>query len=203
WNPRPLGRGEVKGDVCGKGIEAAKVTALARYTVRTEATQHARPAAILHRLHEAMVEQRVSDRFLTVALAVFRPVKGGVSGWYASAGHPPALIRRADGSVEEIHAPGTMLSPLLKPGTTRLGETRFRLHRGDAVLLYTDGITEARDGRGPLFGEDRLAVELAVTRGLGASDTLAHLRDQVRMHSGPYAADDTALMLLHVDTPTA
>lgn len=78
----------VMGDVCGKGVDAAKVTALARYTVRTEATQHSRPGVVLHRLHEAMVDQQVSDRFLTVALATFRPAGTGVSGRYASAGHP-------------------------------------------------------------------------------------------------------------------
>ncbi|MEV5157659.1 SpoIIE family protein phosphatase [Streptomyces sp. NPDC053728] len=79
----------VLGDVCGKGLDAAKVTALARYTVRTEATQHPKPATVLHRLHEALVDQHVSDRFLTAALTVFHVDGQGVRGRYASAGHPP------------------------------------------------------------------------------------------------------------------
>ncbi|MEV6197157.1 PP2C family protein-serine/threonine phosphatase [Streptomyces sp. NPDC051920] len=79
----------VMGDVCGKGMDAAKVTAPARYTVRAEATQHASPAAVLHRLHEAMTEQRLGDRFLTAALAVFRPDAHGITEHVASAGHPP------------------------------------------------------------------------------------------------------------------
>ncbi|NJQ16943.1 PP2C family protein-serine/threonine phosphatase [Streptomyces bohaiensis] len=189
----------VMGDVCGKGIDAAKVTALARYTVRAEATQHARPATVLHRLHEALVDQHVSDRFLTVALIVFRPDTDGVTGHYATAGHPPALIRRANGTVEELTAEGMLLSPLLPAAREGHRQRAFRLHPGDALLLYTDGITEARDrDRGPLFGEDRLAAALAATRGLGAADTLEALWQEASEHAGGHAVDDTALMLLRV-----
>lgn len=188
----------VMGDVCGKGIDAAKVTALARYTVRAEATQHPGPATVLRRLHEAMAEQHVSDRFLTVALTVLRPDGDGITGRYASAGHPPALIRRADGAVEELHAPGMLLSPLL-PTAQEHGETLFRLHPGDALLLYTDGITEARArDRGALFGEDRLVSALAATHGLGATATLEALWREASDHAGGHAVDDTALMLLRV-----
>ncbi|RDG37148.1 PP2C family protein-serine/threonine phosphatase [Streptomyces corynorhini] len=190
----------VMGDVCGKGIDAAKVTALARYTLRAEATQHTGPATVLHRLHEAVAGQRVSERFLTVALAVFGPDEDGdgVTGRYASAGHPPALVRRADGTVEELDATGMLLSPLLPPTRDHLADTAFHLRPGDALLLYTDGITEARDGRGPLFGEDRLAEALAATHGADAATTLAALWGRASEHSGGQAADDTALMLLRV-----
>ncbi|MFF4322885.1 PP2C family protein-serine/threonine phosphatase [Streptomyces sp. NPDC001568] len=190
----------VMGDVCGKGIDAAKVTALARYTVRAEATQHTSAATVLHRLHEAMTEQKVSERFLTAALLVFRPDSDGhgVRGRYASAGHPPALIRRADGTVEELTASGMLLHPLLPPDHDRT-ETVFRLGPGDALLLYTDGITDARDHhRGPRFGEERLARALAATHGADAGQTLAHLSGEASAHSGGHAVDDTALMLIRV-----
>lgn len=193
----------VMGDVCGKGIDAAKVTALARYTVRAEATQHISMATVLHRLHEAMIDQQVSDRFLTAALAVFRPDANGLRGRYASAGHPPALIRRADGTVEELHADGMLLSPLLPVLHNPHRETPFRLEAGDALLLYTDGITEARTrDKGPLFGGDRLAAALAATHGHTAAETLHQLWQEASKHSGGYAVDDTALMLLRVTPRT-
>ncbi|MBD0734928.1 PP2C family protein-serine/threonine phosphatase [Streptomyces sp. CBMA29] len=190
----------VLGDVCGKGVEAAKVTALARYTVRTEATQHSRPTAVLRRLHQALFDQKISNRFLTAALVTFKVTADGhLSGRYASAGHPPALIRRADGTVEVLLAPGTMLTTSLSPGQVRLSETAFTLRPGDALLLYSDGITEARTRRrGPLFGEDRLATALSATTAMDAHATLAHLRDLVLAYTGDYAVDDTALLLLRV-----
>ncbi|MFB6631677.1 PP2C family protein-serine/threonine phosphatase [Streptomyces sp. NPDC056362] len=193
----------VMGDVSGKGIDAAKVTALARYTIRAEATQHTSAVTVLHRLHEAMVDQQVSDRFLTAALVVFRPDADGVRGRFASAGHPPALIRRADGTVEELHADGMLLSPLLPIAHDRHRETPFRLGPGDALLLYTDGITEARSReRGPLFGDDRLAAALAATHGRTAAETLDHLWREASEHAGGHAVDDTALMLLRVTPRT-
>ncbi|MFI6588047.1 PP2C family protein-serine/threonine phosphatase [Embleya sp. NPDC050493] len=185
----------VMGDVCGKGIEAAKITALAHYTIRTEATQHPAPAKILHRLHEALVEQRTDDRFLSAALALLHPGPDGITGRLSSAGHPPPLIRRADGGVEELHCPGTLVGAYID--NVRLTEIRFRLDPGDALLLYTDGITEARAGRGhPMFGEERLAETLGRTRGSDAARTVEHLSRAVAAHARGHACDDTALMLL-------
>ncbi|MFD7794720.1 PP2C family protein-serine/threonine phosphatase [Streptomyces sp. NPDC059759] len=191
----------VMGDVCGKGIDAALVTALARYTVRAEASQHTHPSVILHRLHQAMASQRVSDRFLTAGLVTFRPGpdNDGLVGRYASAGHPPALIRRADGTVEELTSPGMLLHPDFDPDKAVRKDTSFRLHSEDALLLYTDGITEARTRqRGPLFGDERLAEVLAGTHGDDAATTVTRLQKAAAQHSGGYAMDDTALMLLRV-----
>lgn len=185
----------VMGDVCGKGIEAAKITALAHYTIRTEATQHPAPAKVLHRLHRALVEQRTDDRFLSAALAILRPRPDGITGRLSSAGHPPALIRRTDGTVEEITCPGTLIGAFID--NVRLTERPFHLHPGDALLLYTDGITEARAGRGqPMFGEVRLAATLADTRDLDSAATVAHLAGAGADHARGHACDDTALMLL-------
>jgi len=78
----------VMGDVCGKGTEAAKVTALARYTLRAEATQHLSPAAVLTRLNRALLDQRAEERFLTAVYATFRATPGGIAGRLCTAGHP-------------------------------------------------------------------------------------------------------------------
>ena len=191
----------VIGDVCGKGVEAAKVTALARYTLRADGTQHVSPAAVLQRLNAALLDQQRDGRFLTAAYATFRVTPGGLAGRLCCAGHPPALVRRADGRVRQVDAPGPLLG--LLPGI-ELTDVRFRLAPGDTMLLYTDGATEARarpaspDPAGPLFGDDALAAALAGTHGLDAAATISRLNQVLARHTGDWASDDTALLALRV-----
>ncbi len=191
----------VVGDVCGKGVEAAKVTALARYTLRADAVQHIWPAAVLQRLNAALLDQRQDDRFVTAAYATFRVNHGGMTGRLCCAGHPPPLVRRAGGRVHEIDAHGPLLG--IVPGV-KLTDVRFRLAPGDLLLLYTDGATEAREQPGspaavrPLFGDEALADALAGTHGLDAAATIGHLSQVLARHSGGWVSDDTALLALRV-----
>ncbi|WP_435190669.1 SpoIIE family protein phosphatase [Streptomyces sp. bgisy126] len=190
----------VMGDVCGKGTEAAKVTALARYTLRADAGDHLSPATVLDRLNTAMLAQR-APRYLTAVQATFRTTPAGAAGRLCLAGHPPALIRRADGRVQQTGAPGTLLGTL---PTVRLTDVRFRLTPGDLLFLYTDGACEARPDprsplpRRPIFDEDALALALADTRGMDAADTNARIAEVLAGHHGGWASDDTALLSLRV-----
>nr|WP_251743914.1 GAF domain-containing SpoIIE family protein phosphatase [Frankia sp. AiPs1] len=195
--------GTVIGDVCGKGVEAAKLTALARYTLRAEATQHPSPAAVCHRLNSALLDQHHGERFLTAAYSTFRTTPAGITGQICLAGHPPALIRRADGRIHPVGEPGTLLG-VVDDHDLDLSDVRFRLARGDALLLYTDGATEARardtghpDDR-PLFGEQALTAALAECHDLTAAGIIDHLGTILAHHSGDWASDDTALLALRV-----
>ncbi|MER5410620.1 GAF domain-containing SpoIIE family protein phosphatase [Streptomyces sp. NPDC002769] len=192
----------VMGDVCGKGTEAAKVTALARYTLRAEATQQLSPATVLTHLNSALLDQRVGGgRFLTAVYATFRLTAGGLAGRLCTAGHPPALVRRRDGRVQSVGRPGTLLGVLPE---VRLTDVRFRLAAGDTLLLYTDGATEARPraatpgGTRPLFDEADLAAALTATHGADATETVRHLGRVLADHTGGWASDDTALLALRV-----
>jgi serine phosphatase RsbU (regulator of sigma subunit) len=190
----------VMGDVCGKGTEAAKITALARYTLRAEATQYLSPAAVLTQLNRALLDQIGGDRFLTAVYATFRTTPGGAAGRLCTAGHPPALIRRADGRVREAGRPGSLLGVF--PGV-ELADVRFRLGGGDVLLLYTDGATDTRARRAPggtsvPFGEDALAAALAGCAGLDASGVVTRLGEILAAHCGGWASDDTALLALRV-----
>jgi serine phosphatase RsbU (regulator of sigma subunit) len=191
----------VVGDVCGKGVEAAKVTALARYTLRADAAAHLSPAAVLLRLNAALLDQQEDGRFLTAAYATFRISPGGMTGRLCCAGHPPALVRRADGRVRQIEARGPALG--IFPGI-QLTDVRFRLAPGETLLLYTDGATEARapaaypEASRPLFGEDALVDALAGTHGLDAGDTISRISQILARHTGNWASDDTALLALRV-----
>ncbi|MFF0187459.1 PP2C family protein-serine/threonine phosphatase [Streptomyces sp. NPDC005244] len=191
----------VMGDVCGKGVEAAKVTALARYTLRAEASQHLSPATVFEHLNSALIEQRKGERFLTAVYATFRLTPGGLSGRLCTAGHPPALIRRANGRVQEVGRHGSLLGVLPH---VALADVRFRLGPGDALLLYTDGATDARARRTapprerPMFGEGALAAALADCHDLDAQGIIARLGSLLAEHSGNWASDDTALLVLRV-----
>lgn len=185
----------VMGDVVGHGVEAAKLTALARYTIRTEAAHDAvRPCEVLGRLHEAITAQHAHRKMLTVALATLRPGPDGASGIVCSAGHEPPLIRRADGRIDISPTRGQLL------GVTTdvvLSDAPFVLHHGDALVLYTDGVTEARAGRGQeLFGDERLAAVLTGCHGLDADGILDRLLHAVAEHHRGYHSDDTAIMVI-------
>ncbi|MFD8060090.1 PP2C family protein-serine/threonine phosphatase [Streptomyces cyaneofuscatus] len=191
----------VLGDVCGKGVEAAKVAAMARYTVRADASRVLSPAALLGGLNTAMLAQR-APRFLTAVYTAFRLTPGGLAGRVSLAGHPPALIRRADGRVHQVGTPGTLLGVVDR---VSLVDVRFRLAPGDLLLLYTDGACEARPrpgtpsgGRQQVFGDAELAAALSGTRGLDAEATVEGIGAALADHHDGWASDDTALLALRV-----
>ncbi|MER5882110.1 GAF domain-containing SpoIIE family protein phosphatase [Streptomyces sp. NPDC001910] len=201
FHTRGLQYGAVLGDVCGKGVEAAQVTAMARYTIRADAGGTASPAELLGRLNTAMIDQHAA-RFLTAIYTSFRPTPGGLAGRISLAGHPPALIRRADGRIQQLGTPGTLLGIL---EDVRLTDVRYRLAPGDLLLLYTDGACEARPSPGipaghkqPLFGEPELAAALAATHGLDAAVTVKEIGAALAAHHDGWASDDTALLALRV-----
>jgi serine phosphatase RsbU (regulator of sigma subunit) len=154
------------GDVCGKGPEAASITALARYTIRAVDAQPGRPSAVLHRLNGALVEQHPDRRFCTVILAhLAAEPSGDVSVTLTSGGHPPPVIVHADGTVEEVDVHGMLIGVVDNP---KLQDRTVTLAPGDAILLYTDGVTEVRrDGR-EVFGEADLQAAAAAAAGRGA-----------------------------------
>jgi phosphoserine phosphatase RsbU/P len=175
------------GDVCGKGVEAATVTALARYTIRAGAVTRSSPAAVLRLLNEAMRRQHPdSERFVTAAYLGLALGAGACRLTIALGGHPPALCRRASGRVEPLGRPGTVLGAFADPS---LSDASTLLHPGDAVLLYTDGVTEARRGR-EQFGEERLVEVLAGCDGT-AADTARRVEEAV-IDFSVRQSDDTA-----------
>jgi serine phosphatase RsbU (regulator of sigma subunit) len=126
------------GDVCGKGVEAAAVTALARHTLRAAVAHEPDPSTALQWLHEA-VRARSEDSFVTVALLRLQPNAGAVDVDGAIGGHPRPIVLRADGETEELSAAGSAPGlPLWRPAPT----VRTTLRPGDAIVVYTDGVTD-------------------------------------------------------------
>ena len=182
------------GDVCGKGVEAATVTALARYTIRAAAVTRTSPAEVLLLLNEAMRRQQPdSERFVTATYATVTHVEGAVAVRLSLAGHPPALRRRVDGSVDLIGQVGTVLGVL---DAVELVDVDLLLEPGDSLVMYTDGVTEARRGK-ELFGEDRLRDLVSGLDG-SAGSVAARIEAEVVDFSEGHQLDDTAILVIRV-----
>lgn len=146
-------------DVCGKGPRAAALTATARYAVRTLA-DGVEPAQLLGAVNRELARQTRDDLFVTIALARLTIEADGRTArvLLASGGHPAPLIVRGDGRVETLSAAGPLVGV---DATASFAQTAADLHPGDVLLLYTDGVTEARRD-GDLFGDDRLLAAAAI-----------------------------------------
>ena len=181
------------GDVCGKGPEAASVTALARHTLRAAAVYERRPSAVLAHLHRALREARDDGRFCTVAYAELHPSAVGARMLLACGGHPLPLVLRANGAVEPVGKLGTLLGADVEPV---LADVEVELAAGDLLVLYTDGVTEVRAGRREVFGHDDLAALLADCRGLSADTLAQRVQDTVLDAAGGRPRDDIAILVL-------
>lgn len=183
------------GDVRGKGAEAAAVTALARYTIRAVTMKNDLPSEVLSGLNEAMLRQLPEDRFCTAACARLEPLDDtpGVGAYVSRAGHPPPLVVREDGSVEEVSCPGRALGVF---PDAELEDTHMRLMPGETLVFYTDGVTEARSPDGDFFGEERLRKLLAANADEHAEYIARALKNAVLEFQEGYPRDDLALLVL-------
>ena len=187
----------VIGDARGKGAEAAAVTALVRYTIRAVALKDDLPSEVLAALNEAMLQQLPEDRFCTVACARLEPGDGspGVGVVVSRAGHPPPLVVRPDGSVEEVGCSGRVLG-VFPDAEAR--DTLLRLMPGEALVLYTDGVTEARSPDGEFFGEERLRDLLRSCIDCDAETFARRIKSVVLEFQEGYPRDDLAILVLRV-----
>lgn len=189
----------VVGDVSGKGADAAVVTALARYTLRAAAMQARAPRRILAKLNDAIYEQTPPERFSTVVLARVRTDGGAGSKrtTIACGGHPLPLLLRVDGTIEEVGVPGTALGLLPK---VDIKDVNVTLEPGDALVLFTDGVTEARSGD-HLLGIHGLRTALAACKGRDADGIAEHLAATTLSFQKQMLRDDMAIVVLRVPSP--
>jgi sigma-B regulation protein RsbU (phosphoserine phosphatase) len=181
------------GDVSGKGLRAAAVTGLARHTVRSASQWAARPAAILENLNRTMLLDQRGDveHYCTVILAFAQAVEDGFRLTFASAGHPPALIIRGDGSCEEISGSGPPAGWLAGPVYT---EVTVEVEPGDQVLMYTDGLTEARRD-GAFLGVQGVRE---IVCDLDRDESVVQALDQAVREPDMTVSDDLAALVLRV-----
>lgn len=182
----------VIGDVCGKGAEAAVVTALARYTLRAAAVQDASPARALALLNDALLRADV-DRFCTAAMLRLRRQAGQWLVTSCTGGHALPLHVSPSGEVRALGSAGSLLGVL---DEIVLSESDVTLEPGHSLVIYTDGVTEARSPEADFYGESRVWAHLAASAE-SADMAQSLLADVLRFQNG-LPRDDIAIVSVRV-----
>jgi sigma-B regulation protein RsbU (phosphoserine phosphatase) len=190
------------GDVCGKGPEAATVTALARHTLRVAAQIDPEPVTVLSTLNTALLSDvAAGSRFCTALFGLLTPRKaGGFSVTVATGGHPPAYHVRPDDSgavwVKSVRPKGGMLVGAFPQA--HFAQSAFSLAPGEGLFLYTDGLTEARTPQGVMLGQDGLTGLLHQRTGPVTATALVEEPVTLLASLPNGVGDDVAMLALSV-----
>jgi serine phosphatase RsbU (regulator of sigma subunit) len=180
----------VVGDVTGHGIDAAADMAMAKFVFRSIVRERPRPSEFLAAANEVVVDEIAAGKFITMLYLLLDPATGELH--YACAGHPPPRLVRADGTVEGLRAAGLALG--IEAGQ-EYDEVTVRLEPNESVVLYTDGVIEARVG-GDLYGIERLDSLLTRRRTLRSEDIAASVIQAARRFTGGELLDDCAVVVV-------
>jgi GAF domain-containing protein len=179
----------VIGDVCGKGVAAARHTVRLRYELRTLLEDGRPPGRALTAFNRRVQEEFVSDEYATLLLLLLDPGTGAVS--WSSAGHPPPLLTGA--TSRTLAFAGSLPVGLFADATYRT--SRFTLPPGRCLVLYTDGVVEARNPDGQEFGTEGLNAATPAVAASAAAVAEVVLK-QVLSHTGGHLDDDAAVLVL-------
>jgi anti-sigma regulatory factor (Ser/Thr protein kinase) len=198
----PLGWTIAIGDVCGKGAEAATVTGVARAVLRLLTGRGTDLGEVLLELNRTLREAAASHplgqgRFCTLAAAsVTGPADSGFGLRLFLAGHPQPVVLHADGRASLVGRPGTLLG-VLDDDEVSFPGVEITLRPGESLVLYTDGVIEARDGR-DLLGEERLLAAVGECAGLTAQGIADRVLHAAERFAGGNLRDDVAILVVRV-----
>jgi PAS domain S-box-containing protein len=180
--------GIVIGDISGKGIEAATLTSIAKSTIKAHSFENGTPAQVMSKVNDMMVRVSTRSSFITVFFGVLDIFTGSLI--YCSAGHPPQLIKRAQNSVSILDANSPIIGAFKKLPYVNGIES---LKRNDRLILYTDGITEARRDN-EFFGEERLREFIDNLQPISTEETPLAIFRHIIDWTGGKLLDDIALL---------
>jgi serine phosphatase RsbU (regulator of sigma subunit) len=182
----------ILGDVTGKGIQAAADMAMAKFSFRALARMHPEPGDFLAAVNEVVVDEIETGKFITMLYVLLDPEARSVAS--SSAGHPAARVVTADGQVGELGGHGLALGI---DSDQEYEVARDELAPGTTVVLYTDGVLEARRD-GELYGEERLDDLLHRRAGLGPQELADAVLADCRSFAGGELSDDCAVVCLRL-----
>lgn len=181
--------GLLLGDVSGKGVRAATLTALVKNTIRTLAYENESPAAVIAKANSVIFRATPTSLFVTVMFCILDPSTGRLV--YCSAGHTRSIVKKAEGAAVELLVVGSSLAGAFEALEFEDGEAM--LEKGDALILYTDGVTEARRD-GDLFGEERLVEFVAGMKRTTPRKVPEVIFDEVLRYTNGELSDDVAIL---------
>jgi serine phosphatase RsbU (regulator of sigma subunit) len=182
-------------DVSGHGVGAGILSAMTKSALHTELHHTTVPSELLFNLNNAVYQ--VTDKKMFVSFAYLLLDKRSMTAHVATAGHPPIfLIQKSDGAIIEIRTPNLALA--VQP-STQYTEQAVHFHKGDVLILYTDGITEAVNDKGEQFGSERLKELISDTE-RGSSEALSNsIMASVRTFTvNKEFADDATIVVVRV-----
>ncbi len=190
--PLEAGRlGVMIGDVSGHGTEAAGLTSLVKSAIRSEALRLPSPQSVMDRANELVLHGAESNEFVSAFYALIDSATGHMS--YSLAGHPPPVILRANGVPSLLPDDGGVLGVM---GAMRYENHDAHLDVGDLLVMYTDGLVDARSPRGEMFGADRLLHACAQVAGESAATVPESLFMSAFSFAEGRLADDIAIVAL-------
>lgn len=187
------------GDVCGTGAEAAAITGTARSVLRLLVRDGSGPDEALRRLNDVILDLGERGRFCTTMVGVVTSRGDGLAVQMTSAGHPPAVLVTRSGHVSCVGRSGTLLGVV---ADVELVRDEVLLAPGDALVCYTDGLTERRHGN-DLFGEERLLASLRALAGEPADRMAGGLEAAVTDYGAGASRDDLAVLVVRCSEPAA
>jgi serine phosphatase RsbU (regulator of sigma subunit)/anti-sigma regulatory factor (Ser/Thr protein kinase) len=190
----------VIGDVRGKGADAAAITGTARAAIRTGALDEQSPARLLERLNDVLLASSEDDRtvsttgeprFCTACVVTITPTDDGADLVIAVGGHPLPYVLRADGSLEQVGRTGGLVGAFHDAGVV---DVEASMRPGDALVLFTDGVTERHEGR-TFFDEEGLEAVLGRCRGASAMEIAVRVERAAEGFVASEPKDDLAVVV--------
>jgi serine phosphatase RsbU (regulator of sigma subunit) len=183
----------VMGDVSGKGLPAARYSAMAKYVLRSYVLEYESPLQAMILTNHALVTQMTGETFITLFCCIIDVEARSLR--YVQAGHPPpvlsSLVR------EETRLLQSAGTPVGAFDDGHFEESEVMLDPGDTLVMYTDGMTEAHDRR-ELYGEERLEAIVTASSGLSAQKALDAVTEDLRSFTGGKLTDDVAIVVIKV-----